>query len=94
MDEQQWGHVAQLARLFFTTEEQAAYATQVSRIVAFVGVLANAPCPPTPMAHPFESAVRLRDDLVTEGDDREALLANAPALHDGLFLVPMVLDAP
>jgi aspartyl-tRNA(Asn)/glutamyl-tRNA(Gln) amidotransferase subunit C len=93
MDEQEWRHVAQLARLSFTAQEQAAYTAQVSRIVEFVGVLANAPCPPAPMAHPFESAVRLREDRVTEGDEREMLLANAPQLQDGLFVVPLVLDA-
>ena len=52
-----------------------------------------------PLAHPLalmgEMALRLRDDKVTEvasEDQRERLMANAPASHEGLFLVPKVLE--
>ena len=45
-----------------------------------------------PMAHPLGGAQRLRDDVVTVGDERVAILANAPEQQDGLFLVPRVLE--
>ncbi|HJW53158.1 MAG TPA: Asp-tRNA(Asn)/Glu-tRNA(Gln) amidotransferase subunit GatC [Burkholderiaceae bacterium] len=45
-----------------------------------------------PMAHPLGGAQRLRDDVVTAGDQRAAILANAPEQQDGLFLVPRVLE--
>ncbi len=50
----------------------------------------------TPLAHPFETvrdiALRLRDDLVSEPDNREANQRSAPAVGGGLFLVPKVIE--
>ena len=49
-----------------------------------------------PLAHPLDvmqhMAQRLREDRVTETDQRAANMANAPAEENGLFLVPKVLD--
>jgi aspartyl-tRNA(Asn)/glutamyl-tRNA(Gln) amidotransferase subunit C len=45
-----------------------------------------------PMAHAFDGAQRLRDDVVTETVDRERTMQNAPARQDGLFLVPRVIE--
>jgi aspartyl-tRNA(Asn)/glutamyl-tRNA(Gln) amidotransferase subunit C len=45
-----------------------------------------------PMAHPLGGVQRLRDDVVTVGDERNANLANAPEQQDGLFLVPRVIE--
>jgi len=52
-----------------------------------------------PMAHPLSAhqpvSLRLREDVVTEPSSverREALTANAPALAEGLFLVPKVVE--
>jgi aspartyl-tRNA(Asn)/glutamyl-tRNA(Gln) amidotransferase subunit C len=45
-----------------------------------------------PMSHPLGGDQRLRDDRVTEPDEREANLRNAPREQDGLFLVPKVIE--
>ena len=45
-----------------------------------------------PMSHPEEVMQRLREDTVTESDQREKLQAAAPAVEDGLFLVPRVVE--
>lgn len=45
-----------------------------------------------PMAHPQDATQRLRKDQVTESDQRQTLMSNAPAQIDGLFLVPKVID--
>ncbi|MFP4251650.1 MAG: Asp-tRNA(Asn)/Glu-tRNA(Gln) amidotransferase subunit GatC [Guyparkeria sp.] len=45
-----------------------------------------------PMAHPLDQVQRLRADTVTETDQREALMAGAPAQEKGLFLVPKVIE--
>lgn len=45
-----------------------------------------------PMAHPQDATQRLRSDKVTEQDQRQILMSNAPAQEDGLFLVPKVID--
>ncbi|NCZ47496.1 MAG: aspartyl/glutamyl-tRNA amidotransferase subunit C, partial [Betaproteobacteria bacterium] len=44
------------------------------------------------MSHPHDPLLRLRDDLLTESDQREALQAVAPKVEDGLYLVPRVID--
>ncbi len=45
-----------------------------------------------PMAHPLGGHQRLREDVVTETVDRDECMKNAPAQHDGLFLVPKVIE--
>jgi aspartyl-tRNA(Asn)/glutamyl-tRNA(Gln) amidotransferase subunit C len=45
-----------------------------------------------PMAHPLEMAQRLREDAVTEENRRDSYQANAPAVENGLFLVPKVIE--
>jgi aspartyl-tRNA(Asn)/glutamyl-tRNA(Gln) amidotransferase subunit C len=37
-------------------------------------------------------ALRLRDDVVTEGNERDANQRSAPVVEDGLFLVPKVIE--
>ena len=39
-----------------------------------------------------DQPLRLRDDVVTETDNREANQRSAPAVEDGLFLVPKVIE--
>jgi len=45
-----------------------------------------------PMAHAQEVTQRLRDDAVTESDHRAAFQAIAPAVENGLYLVPKVIE--
>jgi len=51
-----------------------------------------------PLSHPTmaavcgEAALRLRDDLASEPDNREANQKSAPAVEGGLFLVPKVIE--
>jgi aspartyl-tRNA(Asn)/glutamyl-tRNA(Gln) amidotransferase subunit C len=45
-----------------------------------------------PLAHPLEATQRLRPDVVTEADRRDAYQAIAPAVQDGLYLVPKVIE--
>jgi aspartyl-tRNA(Asn)/glutamyl-tRNA(Gln) amidotransferase subunit C len=45
-----------------------------------------------PLAHPLEASQRLRVDQVTETNHREAYQAIAPAVENGLYLVPKVID--
>ena len=41
-----------------------------------------------PMSHVFSSVNVFREDIVTNGDEHEKILANAPAVKDGCFKVP------
>jgi len=45
-----------------------------------------------PMAHPLDLAARLREDVVTERDQREKFQSVAPAVEGGLYLVPRVIE--
>lgn len=45
-----------------------------------------------PLAHPLETTQRLRRDEVTETNQRDAYQAIAPAVEDGLYLVPRVIE--
>jgi len=46
----------------------------------------------TPLSAVQEVQLRLRDDVVTEGNDRERNQLSAPAVENGLFLVPKVIE--
>ena len=45
-----------------------------------------------PMAHAQEVTLPLREDRVTEPDRRALYQSVAPAVHDGLYLVPKVIE--
>lgn len=85
--------VAQLARLALQPEQVEPYARQLSSILGMVGRLSSADTAAVaPMAHPLDMVQRLRPDAITEGDRREAYQAIAPAVENGLYLVPKVIE--
>ncbi|TRX76217.1 Asp-tRNA(Asn)/Glu-tRNA(Gln) amidotransferase subunit GatC [Pseudomonas mangiferae] len=45
-----------------------------------------------PLAHPLEATQRLRPDAVTEANHRDDYQAIAPAVENGLYLVPKVIE--
>ena len=45
-----------------------------------------------PLAHPLEASQRLRADVVTESNHREAYQSIAPAVENGLYLDPKVIE--
>ena len=93
LDKEQVRHIAMLARLHVADEEIADTVDKLSRIVDFVDQLAKAPTDDVaPMAHPVNAAQRLRADVVTEADERDRIQGNAPAVRDGLYLVPRVIE--
>ena len=85
--------IAHLARLSINEDDIPSYADNLSNILTLVDQL-NAVNTDgiTPMAHPQDAAQRLREDKVTEVDQRDHLLENAPNTADGLFLVPKVIE--
>lgn len=86
-------HIAKLARLNIEDEESDDVAAKLTRIVDFVDQLQAAPTDDVlPMAHPLNQPQRLRPDEVTEPNARDAIQANAPAVRDGLYLVPKVIE--
>ena len=89
--------IAHLARLELGAAESAALLGQLNgffRIVEQMSAVDTRGVEPlyTPLSALHEVALRLREDRVTETDERSANQASAPAVEDGLFLVPRVIE--
>ncbi len=89
--------IAQLARLDLKPAEQAAMLAQLNgffRIVEQMSAVDTGSVEPlyTPLSAVAEVALRLREDRVTEADQRELNQRSAPRVEDGLFLVPKVIE--
>ena len=89
--------LAHLARLGLGPDERTRLRPQLND---FFGIVEKMRAVDTsdivPLAHPVEImgdvALRLRDDIASEPNQREANQRNAPALENGLFLVPRVIE--
>jgi aspartyl-tRNA(Asn)/glutamyl-tRNA(Gln) amidotransferase subunit C len=93
LSREQVEQIATLARLTLAADEIDDVVAKLSRIVDFVDQLQAAPTDDVvPMAHPLNQRQRLRPDTVTEVDERDRIQANAPAVRDGLYLVPKVIE--
>lgn len=85
--------VAVLARIKVDDEQVAALEKDLGNILDLVDQLGAADTDSVePMAHPLDAVQRLRPDVVTETNQREAFQAIAPATEDGLYLVPRVIE--
>ena len=85
--------IAHLARLAISEEDVPAYAETLSNILTLVEQMNSIDTSGvSPMAHPLDMAQRLREDVVSEENQREHLQQHAPAVEDGLFLVPKVIE--
>jgi aspartyl-tRNA(Asn)/glutamyl-tRNA(Gln) amidotransferase subunit C len=89
--------IAQLARLELREDEQAAMLTQLNEffdIVEKMRAVDTSGVEPlyTPLSAIEDVTLRLREDVVSEPNNREANMANAPAQDGGLFLVPKVIE--
>ena len=85
--------IAHLARIEITDDEAQQTLAQLTDIFAMIEQMQAVDTTGVePMADPLGGTLRLRDDAVTEGDQRAAAMINAPAHVDGLFLVPRVIE--
>jgi aspartyl-tRNA(Asn)/glutamyl-tRNA(Gln) amidotransferase subunit C len=89
--------IALLARLELSADERASMHTQLNEffdIVEQMGKVDTQGVEPlfTPLSAAMDVHLRLREDAVTEGNQREANQRSAPAVEAGLFLVPKVIE--
>jgi aspartyl-tRNA(Asn)/glutamyl-tRNA(Gln) amidotransferase subunit C len=89
--------IAHLARLDLGAAEQQRVRDQLNgffRIVEQMGAVDTRGIEPlyTPLSAAQAVHLRLRDDAVTEHVDRATNQASAPAVEDGLYLVPRVIE--
>ena len=91
------GRIANLARLQLSSAEADQMLVQLNgffRIVEQMSAVDTRGVEPlyTPLSAVQAVTLRLREDVVTETDQREANQRTAPAVEDGLFLVPKVIE--
>ena len=91
------GRIAHLARLELAPHDSERMLTQLNDFFAVVEKMrAVDTTGMTPLAHPVavieDIALRLRDDVASEPNQREANQKSAPAVDRGLFLVPKVIE--
>ena len=89
--------IAHLARLALTPEQSERMLTQLNDFFDIVEQMnAVDTTGVAPLAHPTavidHVALRLRDDVASEPNRREANQQSAPAVERGLFLVPKVIE--
>jgi aspartyl-tRNA(Asn)/glutamyl-tRNA(Gln) amidotransferase subunit C len=85
--------IAKLARLKIDEADMSLYATNLSNILDLVEQMNSVNTEGVvPMSHPLEVVQRLREDVVTESNQRDEFQSVAPATQDGLYLVPKVIE--
>jgi aspartyl-tRNA(Asn)/glutamyl-tRNA(Gln) amidotransferase subunit C len=94
IDENTVRKVAKLARIALPEDRVPAMAAELNGIMAWIEQLNEVDIEGVePMTSAVEGlALPMRDDVVTEGDDPERVLANAPKAEDGFFVVPKVVE--
>ncbi|MCS2609984.1 Asp-tRNA(Asn)/Glu-tRNA(Gln) amidotransferase subunit GatC [Halomonas dongshanensis] len=93
LEESHVRRAAHLARLAISDDQASGFVEDLSQILAMVDELQRLDTDGVaPLAHPLDATQRLRPDEVTESDQRERFQQCAPAVENGLYLVPRVVE--
>jgi aspartyl-tRNA(Asn)/glutamyl-tRNA(Gln) amidotransferase subunit C len=93
IDTDEIARIAHLARLDVADEAVGRTAEELATILEFFSQMnAVDTSDVLPMAHPLDANQRLREDQISEQDQREAFQRGAPAVENGLYLVPKVIE--
>jgi len=85
--------VAHLARIATPEERLQPLAAELNGIMAWIEQLGEVDTQGVePMTSCVEMGAPLREDVVTDGDKRDKVLANAPKSSDGFFVVPKAVE--
>ena len=85
--------IASLARIAVTDGEVEAMTGELNNILGWVEQLGEVDTDGIePLAAVIPNQLRLRDDVITDGDVRDKVLANAPQAEHGFFTVPKVIE--
>ena len=85
--------IASLARIAVTDEQAEAMVPELNNILGWVEQLGEVDVTGIePMTAVIPNTLRLREDVVTDGDIRDKVLANAPQAEHGFFAVPKVIE--
>jgi len=93
VDTAQVRHIAKLARIAMSDAEVEALVPELNNILGWVEQLGEVNTDGVePLTAVIDQPLRLRDDAVTDGGCRDAVLANAPEGQHGFFAVPKVIE--
>jgi len=85
--------VASLARIAISDADAERLAPELNNILGWIEQLGEVDTAGVePMTAVIPNELRLREDVVTEGGQRDAVLANAPQGEHGFFTVPKVVE--
>jgi aspartyl-tRNA(Asn)/glutamyl-tRNA(Gln) amidotransferase subunit C len=85
--------IASLARIAMSEEEAERLKPELNNILGWVEQLGEVDTSGVePLAAVIANHTRMRDDVVTDGDKRDDILANAPVAEHGFFAVPKVIE--
>ena len=86
-------HIARLARIKMSDAEIEALVPELNNILGWIEQLGEVNTGGVePLTAVIDNKLRLRDDVVSDGDCRDAVLANAPGAEHGFFAVPKVIE--
>jgi aspartyl-tRNA(Asn)/glutamyl-tRNA(Gln) amidotransferase subunit C len=86
-------NIAALAKLSMKGDEIEDYQADLGKILDLVEQMNAVNTDPVePLAHPLEISARLREDRITETNERDKNQASAPEVEDGFYLVPKVIE--
>jgi len=93
LDSKTVARVATLARIRVPEADLAPLAEELSHIVSWIEQLGEVDTSGIePMTRVMAMTLPMRDDVVTDGDRRDAVLANAPHATETFFTVPKVVE--
>jgi|SRR5215469_12068068 len=93
VDDKTVRRIATLARIALAEEQVAPMAQELNGILSWVEQLGEIDVEGVPpMTSVVEQRLRMREDVVTEGNTAEALMKNAPEAADDFFVVPKVVE--
>ena len=93
IDDETMENVCILAKLSLTEDEKEKAKEDMQKMLDYVDKLDELDTSSVePMSHIFEDENVFREDVVTNSDDRDNLLANAPEQKDGCYKVPKTFD--
>lgn len=86
-------HIARLARIAMSDEEIERLGPELNNILGWIEQLGEVDTAGVePLTAVIDQKLRLRDDVVNDGNIRDDVLANAPEAQHGFFAVPKVIE--
>lgn len=93
IDDETIEYVGILAKLELSNEEKVQAKQDMAKMLDYIDQLNELDTTGVePMSHIFQVENVFREDVVTNGDMREDILANAPEEKDGMFVVPQTFE--